>query len=81
MIATSLAEAARLLRSGETSAVDLLSEALATASRTEAQLHAFLTIDTDGARVAAGQADAVSVRVIWPAVARGVVTALPASAV
>jgi len=58
VIATSLAEAARLLRSGETSAVDLLSEALATASRTEAQLHAFLTIDTDGAMVAAGQADA-----------------------
>ncbi|HSJ84853.1 MAG TPA: Asp-tRNA(Asn)/Glu-tRNA(Gln) amidotransferase subunit GatA [Acidimicrobiia bacterium] len=58
MIASSVAEAARLLRSGETTAVDLLSEALANASRTEAQLHAFLTIDSEGAMEAAGQADA-----------------------
>jgi aspartyl-tRNA(Asn)/glutamyl-tRNA(Gln) amidotransferase subunit A len=58
VIASSLVEAAKLLRSGETTAVDLLSEALETASRTEAQLHAFLTIDTEGAMEMAGQADA-----------------------
>jgi aspartyl-tRNA(Asn)/glutamyl-tRNA(Gln) amidotransferase subunit A len=58
VIASSLVEAAKLLRSGETTAVDLLSEALETASRTEAQLHAFLTIDTEGAMEMASQADA-----------------------
>jgi len=58
VIASSLVEAAKLLRSGETTAVDLLAEALETASRTEAQLHAFLTIDTEGAMEMASQADA-----------------------
>jgi aspartyl-tRNA(Asn)/glutamyl-tRNA(Gln) amidotransferase subunit A len=58
VIATSIAEAGRLLRSGETTASALLEDALETASRTEAQLHAFLTIDTDGAREAAARADA-----------------------
>jgi aspartyl-tRNA(Asn)/glutamyl-tRNA(Gln) amidotransferase subunit A len=46
------------LRAGEVTAVALLEEALETAARTEAQLHAFLTIDTDGAREAATRADA-----------------------
>jgi aspartyl-tRNA(Asn)/glutamyl-tRNA(Gln) amidotransferase subunit A len=58
VIATSIAEAGRLLRSGETTASALLEDALETTSRTEAQLHAFLTIDTDGAREAAARADA-----------------------
>ncbi|MGH8872007.1 MAG: Asp-tRNA(Asn)/Glu-tRNA(Gln) amidotransferase subunit GatA [Acidimicrobiia bacterium] len=58
MIASSLSEAGRILRSGETTAEALLEDALDTASRTEAQLHAFLTIDSDGAREAARQADA-----------------------
>jgi aspartyl-tRNA(Asn)/glutamyl-tRNA(Gln) amidotransferase subunit A len=38
--------------------VDLFEAALETAARTEAQIHAFLTIDTEGARQAALQADA-----------------------
>ncbi|MDF2731137.1 MAG: gatA2, partial [Acidimicrobiia bacterium] len=58
MIAASASEAGRLLRSGQTSAQALLEDAIDTASRTEAQLHAFLTIDSDGAREAARQADA-----------------------
>ena len=44
MIASGIADAGRLLRSGETTARALLEEALETASRTEAQLHAYLTI-------------------------------------
>jgi aspartyl-tRNA(Asn)/glutamyl-tRNA(Gln) amidotransferase subunit A len=58
VIATSIAAAGLLLRSGDTTASALLEDALETASRTEAQLHAFLTIDTDGAREAAARADA-----------------------
>ncbi|MGH8952373.1 MAG: Asp-tRNA(Asn)/Glu-tRNA(Gln) amidotransferase subunit GatA [Acidimicrobiia bacterium] len=58
MIAPSVSEVGRLLRSGETSAVALLEEVLEIASHTEAQLHAFLTIDSEGAREAARQADA-----------------------
>jgi aspartyl-tRNA(Asn)/glutamyl-tRNA(Gln) amidotransferase subunit A len=58
MIAASVSEAGHLIRAGETSAVALLEEAIDIASRTEAQLHAFLTIDSDGAREAARQADA-----------------------
>ena len=46
------------LRSGEFTAVDLLESVLDRAQRTEAQLHAFLTIDRDGARAAADRADA-----------------------
>ncbi|HEU4917680.1 MAG TPA: Asp-tRNA(Asn)/Glu-tRNA(Gln) amidotransferase subunit GatA [Acidimicrobiia bacterium] len=57
-MAAGLADAGRLLRSGEITATALLEEALGTASRTEAQLHAFLTIDSEGAREAAAQADA-----------------------
>ena len=45
MIATGIAEAGRILRSGGITATALLEDALETASRTEAQLHAFLTID------------------------------------
>ena len=58
MIASGIADAGRLLRSGETTARALLEEALETASRTEAQLHAYLTIDAEGAREAAERADA-----------------------
>jgi aspartyl-tRNA(Asn)/glutamyl-tRNA(Gln) amidotransferase subunit A len=58
VIAAGIADAGRLLRSGETTATALLEEALETASRTEAQLHAFLTIDNAGAREAAARADA-----------------------
>ena len=46
------------LRSGDFTAVDLLESVLDRAHRTEAQLHAYLTIDRDGARVAAANADA-----------------------
>jgi aspartyl-tRNA(Asn)/glutamyl-tRNA(Gln) amidotransferase subunit A len=58
VIATGIAEAGRILRSGGITATALLEDALETASRTEAQLHAFLTIDARGAREAAARADA-----------------------
>ncbi len=58
MTAPGIAEAGRRLRNGETNAVALLEAALDNAARTEAQLHAFLTIDGDGAREAAARADA-----------------------
>ena len=50
--------AGRALRAGELTAVDLLDAVSARASNTEAQLHAFLTLDRDGARTAALEADA-----------------------
>jgi len=53
-----IAEAGKRLRTGEVSSSDLLDAALERASRTEAQLHAYLTIDRDGAREAALVADA-----------------------
>ncbi len=49
--------AARALRSGETTAVDLLEAVCRRASMTEAALHAYLTIDADGAEEAAAAAD------------------------
>ena len=58
MIDTSIVEAGRKLRSGDTTAAALLEAALETAAQTEAQLHSFLTIDSDGARETAAQADA-----------------------
>ncbi|MGC2240557.1 MAG: Asp-tRNA(Asn)/Glu-tRNA(Gln) amidotransferase subunit GatA [Acidimicrobiia bacterium] len=57
MIESSIVEAGRKLRAGEVTAADLLERALSTAARTEAQLHSFLTIDTDRARAAAAVAD------------------------
>jgi aspartyl-tRNA(Asn)/glutamyl-tRNA(Gln) amidotransferase subunit A len=45
------------LRSGATTAVELLDAVLDRAHRTEAQLHAFLTLDREGARAAAEAAD------------------------
>lgn len=53
-----IVEAGERLRSGEVSAVDLLDAAVDRAHRTEAQLHAYLTIDREGARAAAERADA-----------------------
>ena len=49
--------AGKALRSGETTATDLLEIVLDRAHKTEAQLHAYLTIDRDGAFEAAGKAD------------------------
>jgi len=54
----SIAQAAKKLRDGEVSSIELLNAVLNRASRTEAQLHAYLTIDRDGARKAADKADA-----------------------
>ena len=51
-------EAGRQIRSGDLTAVQLLEGILHRASSTEAQLHAYLTIDREGAREAAQQADA-----------------------
>ncbi|HEX6147521.1 MAG TPA: Asp-tRNA(Asn)/Glu-tRNA(Gln) amidotransferase subunit GatA [Acidimicrobiia bacterium] len=53
-----IVEAGQKLRSGEVTAVQLLDAVLDVAHRTEAQLHAYLTIDRDGARLAAEAADA-----------------------
>ena len=52
-----IADAARALRSGDTTAADLLEDCLEVASRTEGQLHAFLTLDRAGAVEAAAGAD------------------------
>jgi len=52
-----IVEAGARLRSGETTAVELLEAVLDRAHRTEAQLHAYLTLDREGAREAAEQAD------------------------
>ncbi len=52
-----IAEAGRLLSSSQASAVDILDAVLERASMTEAELHAYLTIDRDGARAAAEASD------------------------
>jgi len=56
--APGVAEAGRQLRAGETTAVRLLERALERAGSSEAQVHAFLTIDRDRALEAAARADA-----------------------
>lgn len=53
-----IVEAGDAMRHGDVSARDLIESVLARAARTEAQLHAYLTIDKEGARQAAAQADA-----------------------
>ncbi|MDX1689841.1 MAG: Asp-tRNA(Asn)/Glu-tRNA(Gln) amidotransferase subunit GatA [Acidimicrobiia bacterium] len=53
----SIAEAGRRLRSGEVSAADLLEAVRRRATMSEAQLHAFLTLDTEAAAEAAEAAD------------------------
>jgi len=53
-----ITEAGARLRSGETTSAELLESTLDRASRTEAQLHAFLNIDRDGASESAAKADA-----------------------
>jgi len=58
----SIAEAGARLRSGDLSAVDLLAAVRRRASMTEAILHAYLTIDHDGARGAAEAADGAFAR-------------------
>jgi aspartyl-tRNA(Asn)/glutamyl-tRNA(Gln) amidotransferase subunit A len=58
MTPPTIVEAARLIRSGETTAVALLGSVLDTAQRTESQIHAYLTIDREGATEAAAAADA-----------------------
>jgi len=53
-----IAEAAAALRSGALSAADLLAAVRRRAGATEAQLHAYLTLDVEGAERAAEAADA-----------------------
>lgn len=53
----SITEAAAGLRSGSHTSVDLAESVLERASMTEAEIHAYLTLDADGARAAARQAD------------------------
>jgi aspartyl-tRNA(Asn)/glutamyl-tRNA(Gln) amidotransferase subunit A len=57
-----LAEAAASLRAGEVSSRELLQATLDRALLTEAELHAYLTIDHEGARAAAAAADEALVR-------------------
>lgn len=52
-----IARAGTGLSAGEFSAVELLNAVLERASRTEAELHAFLTIDREGATAAAEESD------------------------
>ncbi|MDF1596381.1 MAG: Asp-tRNA(Asn)/Glu-tRNA(Gln) amidotransferase subunit GatA [Acidimicrobiia bacterium] len=52
-----LSEAATALRDGSTSSRELTDAALDRAAKSEAELHAFLTLDHDGARSAAEAAD------------------------
>ncbi len=52
-----IAEAGRRLRSGLVSSVELLESSLDVAHRTESQIHAFLTIDREGAIASAELAD------------------------
>ncbi|MDX1448803.1 MAG: Asp-tRNA(Asn)/Glu-tRNA(Gln) amidotransferase subunit GatA, partial [Acidimicrobiia bacterium] len=52
-----IASAADGLRAGDFGAVDLLEAVLERASMTEAQLHAYLTIEADRARTAAAESD------------------------
>jgi len=54
----SIADAAAGLRSGDFTSVELLEAVTRRASVTEAQLHSYLTLDAEGARRAAGAADA-----------------------
>ena len=58
MSTPTIGEAGRMLRSRVTTASDLLAAVLELAHRTEAQLHAYLTIDREGAAEAAARADA-----------------------
>jgi aspartyl-tRNA(Asn)/glutamyl-tRNA(Gln) amidotransferase subunit A len=53
-----ITEASGRLRSGKVTSVDLLDAALDRASKTEAQLHAYLNIDRDRASESAAKADA-----------------------
>jgi aspartyl-tRNA(Asn)/glutamyl-tRNA(Gln) amidotransferase subunit A len=52
-----IAGAGAALRSGALRATDLLDQVLDRASMTEAEIHGYLTLDTDRARTAAAQAD------------------------
>ncbi|HEX6299508.1 MAG TPA: Asp-tRNA(Asn)/Glu-tRNA(Gln) amidotransferase subunit GatA [Acidimicrobiia bacterium] len=52
-----IVDARARLRAGETTAVELLDAVLDRAHKTEAQLHAYLTLDREGARAAAEAAD------------------------
>ncbi len=57
-----LAEASASLRSGELSARELLQATMERATLTEAELHAYLTIDREGAQAAAAAADEAHAR-------------------
>jgi aspartyl-tRNA(Asn)/glutamyl-tRNA(Gln) amidotransferase subunit A len=71
-----LAEAAGSLRAGELSARELLRATLDRAVLTEAQLHAYLTIDHDGAEAAAAAADETHVRGEWAGPLHGIPVAV-----
>ena len=76
MARLSLAQAARDLRDGGVTSVELLEAALKVASDTEAQVHAYLTIDRDGARASAEQADRDFAKGVDNCVMQGIPAAL-----
>ncbi len=57
MTTPTITEAGVMLRSGEITAASLLESVLDTAHRTESQIHAYLTIDHEGAMESAARAD------------------------
>ena len=57
-----IAEAGAGLRSGDFASVDLLDAVMKRASMTEAQLHSYLTVDHEGARLQAERADQLFAR-------------------
>ena len=57
MAFTTIAGAARALRTGRVTSVGLAEQVLERTSMVEAQLHAYLTLDSDGLMEAAARAD------------------------
>ena len=58
MVSHTIASAGAALRDGSLTAVDLVEDLLERTTMIEAQVHAYLTLDTDGLRAAAAEADA-----------------------
>lgn len=58
MVDYTIVSAGRALRDGSLTAIDLVDDVLARTTMVEAQVHAYLTLDWDGLRSAAAEADA-----------------------
>ncbi|MGZ5382772.1 MAG: Asp-tRNA(Asn)/Glu-tRNA(Gln) amidotransferase subunit GatA [Acidimicrobiia bacterium] len=71
-----LAEASAALREGDLSARELLQATFDRATLTEAELHAYLTIDHDNARAAAAAADEAHAKGLWTGPLHGIPVAI-----